>query len=733
MKRRTKITIAVAALLVVGQALAQTNRTAEVQFKAAQHKEQVEGDLKGAIEEYKKLADGTDRSVAARSLISLAECYEKLGQADARKAYERVVRDFADQTDLVTAAQARLRAIYTKQGVANPAGALIPRLLISGADVPNASITEDGRWMVTTHSDSGGDIAVRNMLTGQVTPILDNRGSKEDAGDYAESPVLSPSLREIAYIWWDSDHDQVEKTLNLVPHEDRAQIRIIANKPGSNPRTVVSNREYQYFDMIKWSNDGRSVLAKTWKKDVTSELAWISASDGKIRVIKSLEWKLRGRANDSALSPDGKYIAYSAWANSPGPGPMRNAGSVAPVSYIYLLASDGSGETVLTQTAALNESPIWSPDGRYVLFISNNSGTFDLWGVAVRNGKSDGVPFLVKRDVGKITPKVMTRSGAYYYSDQQIDVEQVYIADLSTVATGDHSLLSGQSFVGMNPSWSPDGKLVAFSRHSPGQNGNYDLVVRDLKTQQEKVYGHSSVQPMQPRWFHNGSGWLQLIRSGNDAPAWYFADLKTGEFKRVITQNASHSPVAALSSDNKTLYVAARDPNDTGNFFDRIVAIDVATGQEKPVLRIPGSSGVLPRAPGGVAMALSPDGRTLALMMRNPATPARLALVGIDGSNYREIYTTNDIRGTVVDKLAWTPDGRSILFAMSVSDRESSERRIMRISADGGKPESIGLQVNALSTFDISPDSMRIVVSTTDNRRPALRVIDNLSSMLNAR
>src|SRR5262249_6368738 len=97
MRSIMKTTIALAVLLSVSQIFGQVNRTADVQFKAAQHKEEVEGDLKGAMDAYRKLADGKDRTIAAKALLQLARCYEKLGQADAQKTYERIVRDFTDQ------------------------------------------------------------------------------------------------------------------------------------------------------------------------------------------------------------------------------------------------------------------------------------------------------------------------------------------------------------------------------------------------------------------------------------------------------------------------------------------------------------------------------------------------------------------------------------------------------------------------------------------------------------
>src|SRR5512140_9763 len=86
----------------------QRNGQADVLFERAVQKETADGDLKGAIEMYRKLAAGANRAVAAKALIRMGQCYEKLGDADARKAYERVVREFADQKDAVAEARRRL-------------------------------------------------------------------------------------------------------------------------------------------------------------------------------------------------------------------------------------------------------------------------------------------------------------------------------------------------------------------------------------------------------------------------------------------------------------------------------------------------------------------------------------------------------------------------------------------------------------------------------------------------
>ena len=107
----------------------------------------------------------------------------------------------------------------------------------------------------------------------------------------------------------------------------------------------------------------------------------------------------------------------------------------------------------------------------------------------------------------------------------------------------------------------------------------------------------------------------------------------------------------------------------------------------------------------------------------------RLALVHLAGSDYREIYSFKG--GELADKFAWTKDGRGIVFATHGAF-PSGDWQIMRIEADGGKPEFTGLTVKALSTFDLSPDGSRIAFSTTSGGTSIdeLSVVDNLPALL---
>lgn len=76
------------------------------EIEAAEHREAVLGDLKGAMENYQAiLAHGAPKPIQARALLGLAGCQEKLGhREEARVAYTRLVKQAGDSAE---AAEAR--------------------------------------------------------------------------------------------------------------------------------------------------------------------------------------------------------------------------------------------------------------------------------------------------------------------------------------------------------------------------------------------------------------------------------------------------------------------------------------------------------------------------------------------------------------------------------------------------------------------------------------------------
>src|SRR5262245_37947867 len=91
MRRKHIVIGALIAALALTTAInfgAQTQSDVERQLKAAMNTELVDGNLKAAIEQYRKISESGVRPLAAQALLHMAECYRKLGENESRVVYE---------------------------------------------------------------------------------------------------------------------------------------------------------------------------------------------------------------------------------------------------------------------------------------------------------------------------------------------------------------------------------------------------------------------------------------------------------------------------------------------------------------------------------------------------------------------------------------------------------------------------------------------------------------------
>lgn len=94
---------------------------------------------------------------------------------------------------------------------------------------------------------------------------------------------------------------------------------------------------------------------------------WISSLDGSRlrKITPSATSSSRTIETQPAWSPDARYIAYV----SPD----------GPTSDIWVMQADGAYPVRLTSNGAVNSQPGWSPDGRKIVFVSDKDGSNDIW------------------------------------------------------------------------------------------------------------------------------------------------------------------------------------------------------------------------------------------------------------------------------------------------------------------------------------------------------------------
>jgi len=139
-------------------------------------------------------------------------------------------------------------------------------------------------------------------------------------------------------------------------------------------------------------------------------------------------------------------------------------------SEIYLMNSDGSGQTRITNNRVRDDYPTWSPDGTKIAFLRQMES-----GYSINLMNADGT------NAVELTTVVLNNGSAYPYERFAMswspDGEKLAFQDGTDIytinidGTGRANLTNGQ-FINYEPTWSPDGLRIAFSR-SLFSHGSY--------------------------------------------------------------------------------------------------------------------------------------------------------------------------------------------------------------------------------------------------------------------
>ncbi len=670
-------------------------------FQQGLAKERAESDLRGAVQIYERVVrqSSNDRKLAAQALYRIGECQRALGNTEARKAYERIVRDFADQKEQVAEAQARLVAMGANQnpGVAEMAF----RKIWAGRGVNGRGRpSPDGKYLTFVDNETG-DVAVRELISG-VIRRLTNTG---DWYDYAGRSVISPDSTQIAYTWEINNDGPWRSEVRLVPLES-TEI--------ASPKTIYRAGKGEYVSPFGWTPDGKELLIVRSLEDRTRQIAMLSIADGSVRVIRSLG---SDDQPNPSLSPDGRFIAYERPANN------------AELSHdVFVLTADGTGETPITSNPARDTSPIWSPDGTQLLFMSLRTGNPSLWRIQITSGKPAGEAQLVKADLGEIVPIGMTQKGTFIYGIPGSTRRNIYSLKFDSELNAlEEPNLAIDSFLNSNrgPAWSPDGESLAYYST---KTDSIVLRVRSFKTGEDRHLPVNlelvSLFGAGPIWFPDGRSFLVLARmNGNRSRGFYRVDSSTGKSELLHSVDNRTMSSYRLSPDGKSIYycfqgVEDADPNKFAT--GQILRFDI--GGEKPV--------VLAEDRWFISIALSPEGKQIAFLESHQRpkgvkkTTSSISVAPVDALPGHEIFRSSEWGGgSRYNGMAWSTDGRYIVFVREAADQQG--HALWRIPASGGTPEQIAEGSILINNPGFHPDGRQIVFAASESGAGEIWALEN--------
>lgn len=183
-------------------------------------------------------------------------------------------------------------------------------------------------------------------------------------------------------------------------------------------------------------NDGRLVYISHYEKD-----DYLQIIDPVVGGLTQTMKIAQDAPESPAFSPDGNYVAYTAWQDT-------------QCDIFIMNTTDGSTRQ-LTDDLYFDQTPFWSPDGNHIVYSAEHDGQFDLYLVEVATGKTQ---LLLTSPGDELTPAWSPDGRSIVYISDRLDgILDPYILDLETLEV---TRLAAPVTGCMVPSFSHDSKEV---------------------------------------------------------------------------------------------------------------------------------------------------------------------------------------------------------------------------------------------------------------------------------
>ena len=390
-----------------------------------------------------------------------------------------------------------------------------------------------------------GDLWLGSLKSGDARRLTSNSGPETTAR-------FSPDGSQIAFVG---------------AYDGSPEIYVMPTTGGS-PTRLTFGSVAGGTTVLGWTPDGKSILCRAYKKNglYMSDLYLVPASGGIPQKYPV------PRAEFGAIAPDGQlaYVpASNEWMNW-----FEYKGGTADDIWLYNPA--GKSFKQLTKWEGVDTTPVWA--GGLIYFVSEKSGSLNLWSLDPKSGKqvqitnytdkvvrypgSDGrqIIFQVGAGLAKydtVTGKTTELSfdmNSDHIHERQI---RVPIADIVSssgigpsgkrivieargqilsvpVEEGDVRVLAKPAGARCQiPTWSPDGKKIAYISDASGENEVWTMDASNGANQKQITKGLSS-NPLLLKWSPNG----KLIGLQDRAGQTMLIDAASGSVTNVDTADA---------------------------------------------------------------------------------------------------------------------------------------------------------------------------------------------------
>ncbi len=646
-------------------------QNSEKLFEQGMMKEEGEGNLIEAIAIYNKIVNNVsaDRTFRAKALLQVGICYEKLGNENARKSYQKLISEYADQEAIVAIGREKLKGLKKVNLTKKNEGIIATQIKFPEGE--GGRISSDGESLIYvdwTTKDNEPAIYIKDLRNGK-SRIVSKVGTWEAPIKFPDTPIWSPDGKLFTYYWYDKVEEKREFH--------------IANVDGTNDKVIAKGKDALY--PFAWSSDGKYIVGTS-----KEHIVLFSLTENKYKSLKANDLH---RIHSMEISPDNKYIVYG----------MRQIKGVRDQD-IYMLSLDGKIDNKVISNAANDFNPQWSTDGRHLIFLSDRLGKNDLWKIGIENGLTVGTAKLVKSNLsnrGDATSILgITKDQTLYYETAS-SRKDIYLLNMDL--TGKTTINATKRISDLKimnnsiPAISNDGRYIAFVQWSLTNDSEitghmfiisiYDTKTEKIKTLNSKIFLLSQLYWYYPKlqWSPNGDKILlqgRIKDEGNIIAGVFSYDVKTEEFETILevldykgfVEIPSTGTGHTFSNDGKNIYYLSTDRKN-------ILKTEIESKKESVLY-----TSVKPLA----YFKISKDASKLAYIY--DGNWGEIYVEPINDGKPNKIVSFNGDDQTV-KLIGWDSDDNYIYYANAQSWMPNS---IMRISAEGGIPKLI---TNLKDTF----------------------------------
>ncbi|PYU13812.1 MAG: S9 family peptidase [Acidobacteria bacterium] len=337
------------------------------------------------------------------------------------------------------------------------------------------------------------------------------------------------------------------------------------------------------------------------------------------------------RVAEPQISPDGKWVAYT--VATPDMDANRN------VTNIWMVSTTGGAPQQLTQSGH-DTSPVWSPDGKTIAFLSSRSGDSQVYLLSLEGGEAQR---LTKLSTG---------------------------ADIAK--------------------WSPDGKTIALtSSVYPNCKDDDCNSKRDAEKEKNKVKAHVAEHLLYRHWTHWNEGkrahLFVVPADGSAAPR----DLTAGANYDVPPDERGGPNDINFSPDSKEIcFTAVTDKMEAISTNGDLFTVPVAGGEIKRITTQPGFDG---------EPVYSPDGKYIAYHAQlTPEYEADRWRVMLYDRQTGKSENLSEKFDRSADELAWSADSKRIYFT---AENETQEPIYDMAALAGAQPRIVTDGNNSAISF----------------------------------